>query len=280
MNGAPFQVFMSADTSFPQKLVDAGRTEGPVKVYAVGALIFLTTKKLDLSKGLAVLADPSVAQFANCNPETAPYGRAARRPSKKAGLFEQVKSKLVVAQTVTQALQFTLTSTDAGFVNKSALYSKEVKPYDKEGEYWFAVDPSLYSPISPGLRRDEGERLESGESRPSRVPLLARGPGRLRRLRLRSALSFDPVPFWVSFLLGLWVTGLLLVACFPLAWIFARSQGALGALDRIGDHPAPRAVAHRARASTSSSSSRPGDRWGASSSGHSTSAWPSASPAS
>jgi len=151
MNGAPHQVFLSADTSFPQKLVDAGLTEGPVKVYAVGALIFLTTKKLDLSKGLAVLADPSVAQFANCNPETAPYGKAAMEALQKAGLLEKVKSKLVVAQTVTQAFQFTLTSTDAGFVNKSVIYSKEGKPYDKEGEFWFAVDPSLYSPIAQGF---------------------------------------------------------------------------------------------------------------------------------
>jgi molybdate transport system substrate-binding protein len=151
LHGAPFQVFLSADTSFPQKLVDAEATDGPVKVYAVGALIFLTTKKLDLAKGLAVLADPSVVQFANCNPETAPYGRAAQEALVKAGLFDIVKSKLVVAQTVTQALQFTLTSTDAGFVNKSALYSKEVKPYDKEGLYWFAVDPALYTPIRQGF---------------------------------------------------------------------------------------------------------------------------------
>ena len=151
MNGAPFQVFMSADTSFPQKLVDAGETEGPVTTYAVGALIFLTTKKLDLSKGLSLLTDPSVTQFANCNPETAPYGRAAQEALRNAGLLDKVKSKLVVAQTVTQALQFTLTSTDAGFVNKSALCSKEVKAYDKEGEYWFAVDPSLYSPINQGF---------------------------------------------------------------------------------------------------------------------------------
>src|SRR5208337_1855247 len=121
------------------------------RVYAVGALIFLTTKKLDLSKGLTILADPSVAQFANCNPETAPYGRAAQEALQKAGLFDRVRCKVVLAQTVTQALQFTLTSTDAGFVNKSALYSKEVRPYDKEGEYWFAVDPSLYSPIEQGF---------------------------------------------------------------------------------------------------------------------------------
>lgn len=157
LNGAPFQVFLSADTSFPQKLVDAGRTAGPVKVYAVGALILLSTKKLDFSKGLAVLADPSVSQFANCNPETAPYGKAAQEALANSGLLEVVKSKLVVAQTVTQALQFTLTSTDAGFVNKSAIYSKEVAPYNQEGVHWIAVDPKLYSPINQGfvvIKRD------------------------------------------------------------------------------------------------------------------------------
>jgi molybdate transport system substrate-binding protein len=108
-------------------------------------------KKLDLTKGLAILADPSVAQFANTNPETAPYGRAAQEALVKAGLFDKVKSKLVTAQNVTQTLQFTLTSVDAGFVNKSALYSKEVMPYDREGVYWFAVDPSLYTPITQGF---------------------------------------------------------------------------------------------------------------------------------
>jgi molybdate transport system substrate-binding protein len=148
MNGAPYQVFLSADSEFPQKLVDAGYTDGPAKVYAVGTLIFLTTRRLDLAKGIAVLADPSVGRFAICNPETAPYGRAALEALEKSGLYESLKPKLVMAQTVTQALQYTLTSVDAGFVNKSALYSKEVQPYDKEGRYWFAVDPSLYAPIN------------------------------------------------------------------------------------------------------------------------------------
>lgn len=114
-------------------------------------MILLTTKDLDLSKGLAILTDPSVAQFANCNPETAPYGRAAQEALVKAGLYERVKSKIVMAQDVTQALQFTLTGADAGFVNKSALYSKALKPYDVEGKYWFAVDPSLYAPIRQGF---------------------------------------------------------------------------------------------------------------------------------
>jgi molybdate transport system substrate-binding protein len=151
LNGAPFQVYLSADTGFPRKLVEAGMAVGPVQVYAVGKLILLTTKQLDLSKGLAVLLDPAVVQFANCNPETAPYGRAAQEALQRTGIFDRVKSKLVVAQTVTQALQFTLTSTDAGFVNKSALSAKDVKQWDKEGVYWIDVDESLHAPISQGF---------------------------------------------------------------------------------------------------------------------------------
>ena len=146
-NGAPFQVFMSADTAFAQALVDAKLALGRAQVYTLGKLIFLTTKKLDLSKGLAVLEDPAVLHWANCNPETAPYGRAAKEALTKAGIYDAVAPKLVTAQNVTQALQFTLASADAGFVNKSALYTKEVQPYDKEGSFWFEVDPSLYAPI-------------------------------------------------------------------------------------------------------------------------------------
>lgn len=145
--GAPYQVFMSADTGFAQNLVDAKLTAGPAKVYAVGSLILLTVKDLDLSKGLAVLLDPKVAHWANCNPETAPYGRAAKEALTARGLYEAAQPKLVLAQNVSQALQFTLTAADCGFVNKSALYTKEVRPYDAKGKYWIEVEPSLYAPI-------------------------------------------------------------------------------------------------------------------------------------
>ncbi|MEI6385757.1 MAG: molybdate ABC transporter substrate-binding protein [Spirochaetota bacterium] len=151
LNGAPFELFLSADTAMPQRLVEAGLTEGQVKVYALGSLIFLTTRKLDLAKKLAVLLDPAVSQFAISNPETAPYGLAARQALVKEGLYPALQSKLVMGQNVTQTLQFTLTSVDGGFVNKSALASKEVAPFDLEGRYWFAVDPALYEPITQGF---------------------------------------------------------------------------------------------------------------------------------
>jgi molybdate transport system substrate-binding protein len=148
LNGAPFQLFMSADTGFARAIVDAKRSAGPAEVYAFGSLILLTTKDLDLSKGLTVLLDPKVEHWANCNPETAPYGKAAKEALAAKGIYEAALPKLVLAQNVTQALQFTLTAADCGFVNKSALYTKEVRGYDVQGKYWIEVDPSLYAPIA------------------------------------------------------------------------------------------------------------------------------------
>ena len=149
--GAPIEVFLSADRGFAQRLVDAGLATGPVTTYSVGKLIFLAIKPIDLSQGIDVLLDPAVVQYANCNPETAPYGRAATDAMIKAGIYERVKAKQVTAQTITQAVQYTLTATSFGFINKSALYSKDVQRYNHEGKFWFEVDPKLYPPIEQGF---------------------------------------------------------------------------------------------------------------------------------
>jgi len=161
LNGSPVQVFLSADRGFAQKVVDAGLATGPVKTYAVGKLIFLATKPVNLSQGVAVVLDPAVVQFANSNPETAPYGRAAVEAMKNAGVYDRAQTKQVMGQNITQALQFTLTATNFGFVNKSALYTKDVAPFNQEGKFWFEVDPRLYSPIEQGF-----VVLKAAEARP------------------------------------------------------------------------------------------------------------------
>ena len=149
--GAPFGVFLSADRVFAQKLVDLGAGVGPVRTYAVGKLILLATKPMDCARGLLVLTDPGVAQVANSDPTTAPYGRAAVEALTRAGIYDQVRVKIVTSQSVAQALQFTLTATGFGFVAKSALASKEVKPLDHEGVNWYEVDPALYAPLDQGF---------------------------------------------------------------------------------------------------------------------------------
>jgi len=148
--GAPFDVFLSADLSFAQKLVAAHLTTGPVRTYAFGTLILLSTRPLDFSRGLEVLRDPSLAQVALANPETAPYGQASVEALKAAGLWAEVQPRIVTAQTIAQALQFTLTATGLGFVAKSALAAPEVKPYSERGRYWVEVDPRLHGPLAQG----------------------------------------------------------------------------------------------------------------------------------
>ena len=150
-NGAPFDLLLSADVEFPQRLADRGLSVGPPEVYATGKLILLSTQ-IDLAGGLGVLAGPSVRQFALANPETSPYGRAAVRALKTAGLWPALQPKAVVAQTITQALEFTVTATGIGLVNKSALYSSDLSRYlNQEGHRWLALDPITYAPLKQAL---------------------------------------------------------------------------------------------------------------------------------
>ena len=147
-NGAPFDLFLSADQAFPQKLTSGGWTAGPPQIYATGSLILFSVQPRDFQRGLAVLADPRVSQFAMANPETAPYGKAAREALTSAGLWPTVQAKAVTAESITQAVQFATQATGLGLINKSALFSNELARYrDKVGVHWFEVDPRSYAPL-------------------------------------------------------------------------------------------------------------------------------------
>lgn len=147
-NGAPFQVFMAADTGFPDRIVKAGLAAGDWKIYARGKLVLLSVRPRDFSSGLSLLTKAEVERFAIANPETAPYGKASVQALQKAGLWEAVKGKAVTAQNIAQAVQYTLTAADLGFVNKSALYTADLAAYsDKEGVNWMEVDERTHAPL-------------------------------------------------------------------------------------------------------------------------------------
>lgn len=147
-NGAPFQVFMSADTSFPDRLAKGGFAADAPKVYARGKLVLLSAKPRDFSAGLGILKQADIERIAIANPETAPYGKASVQTLQAAGIWDSVKAKIVTAQNIAQAVQYALTAADVGFVNKSALYTKDLAAYtDKEGVNWIEVDPSTHDPI-------------------------------------------------------------------------------------------------------------------------------------
>ena len=149
-SGAPFDLFLSADMKFPESLYAENIAVTKPVVYASGALAMVSTKGLDLSKGMAVVADPKVEKVAIANPKTAPYGTASVEAFKNANVFETVEPKLVQGDSIGQALQFAMTAADVGFVNASAFYSDKMKAY-KKGVQWVDVDPKLYTPIAQGI---------------------------------------------------------------------------------------------------------------------------------
>lgn len=108
LNGAPFDVFLAADLGFPQRVIAAGLAEEtePV-VYARGTLVLWTRKDgRFLSLSMDSLKDPALKSVAMANPEHAPYGRAAKAALEHLGLYEGLKSKLVIAENIAQTAQF------------------------------------------------------------------------------------------------------------------------------------------------------------------------------
>jgi molybdate transport system substrate-binding protein len=164
-NGAPFDLFLSADAEFPAKVVEKGLADGRAFPYAYGKLVVWVPKasRLDLDgKGLAALADPSVQKLAIANPEVAPYGRAAKAALEKAGLWEKLRERIVMGQNVSQAAQFVQSgNAQAGLVPLSLA---RTPPLSEEGRSW-AVPASSYERIEqagvviqgakePGLARE------------------------------------------------------------------------------------------------------------------------------
>lgn len=129
--GAPFQMFLSADEGFVSKLADAGKTLDRGELYAVGRVVILVPHgsplKADgqLNDLAAALADGRLRKFAIANPEHAPYGKRAVEALKHAGLWEKIKDKLVLGENVSQAAQF---ATSGGTQGGIIAYSLALAP--------------------------------------------------------------------------------------------------------------------------------------------------------
>lgn len=131
--GAPFELFLSADEAYVQALVDAGRAEGPGALYAVGRIaLFLPhgspVKADNKLRDLAAAAqDGRLKKLALANPEHAPYGRAAREALQRAGAWEAVQSKLVLGENAGQAARFAASgSAQAAILPLSLVRSEEL----------------------------------------------------------------------------------------------------------------------------------------------------------
>jgi molybdate transport system substrate-binding protein len=148
-NGAPFDVFLSADMGFPEALAKAGHADAAsLTPFAVGRLVLWTTKPgVDVSGVRAAVLSPAVHSLAIANTGTAPYGRAARQALESLGLWSDAQPKLVTAEDISQTAQFVETgNADAGFVALSAVLSPKLKGKGR----WLEVPASLYRPIVQG----------------------------------------------------------------------------------------------------------------------------------
>lgn len=146
-NGAPFDLFFSADATYPEELEAAGLAEAHTLYrYAVGRIVAWAPagSRLDFSKlGLRALLDPTVQRIAIANPEHAPYGRAAVAALRDAGIYEQVKAKLVYGENISQAAQFVESgNAQAGIVAMSLALS----PAMKDGKSWI-IPEHMHAPI-------------------------------------------------------------------------------------------------------------------------------------
>ncbi|MDQ1338800.1 MAG: molybdate transport system substrate-binding protein [Campylobacterota bacterium] len=149
-NGAPYGIFMSADMEYPEALYNEGLAVAKPIIYANGALAYLSSKKLDFSKGIKILNGKDISKIAIANPKTAPYGAAAIEAIKKSGIYEEIKGNFVYGESISQAVSYAVTAADVGLVPKSSLYGDKMIKY-KEGINWTSVDEKLYSPIEQGL---------------------------------------------------------------------------------------------------------------------------------
>jgi len=135
-NGAPFDVFLSADVEYPRQLAEAGLADpSTLQLYATGHLVVWARResKLDLSRGLAALTDAKVRHVAIANPKYAPYGRAAVAALRAARLYDAVQPKLVMGESLAQAAQLVESgNADVGLLSRSLVLGPTLKP---EGTY-------------------------------------------------------------------------------------------------------------------------------------------------
>lgn len=159
-NGAPFEVFLSADDSTPARLEQAGQgVEGSRFTYAIGTLVLWSPRAGFVDDQGAVLSKGDFRHLAIANPKAAPYGLAALQTLDKLGLSDGLKSKLVEGQNITQALQFVSTgNAELGFVALSQVYKDG---QITSGSAW-VVPEAMYQPI-----RQDALILKKGADNPA-----------------------------------------------------------------------------------------------------------------
>jgi molybdate transport system substrate-binding protein len=145
--GAPYDIFVSADLKYPEEIHRVGLAAFPPKVYARGQLALWSSQN-DWQVGIEELSNPHIAHIAIANPKTAPYGIAAIQVLERLGVLEVVEDQLVYGESVSQVNQFIMTgAVEVGFTALSVLKA----PRMNQQINWTTVDTSWYNPILQGV---------------------------------------------------------------------------------------------------------------------------------
>jgi len=147
-NGAPYDVFLSADTEFPEKLFKEGFTTKKPVIYARGSLVICSNQDIGFENWERVLLTGRIKKIAIANPATAPYGRAAAEVLKRKGILDNIQSKIVTGESISQVNTYITTGVaDIGFTTQALVKD----PKNKTKLYWQVIDPQYYAPIEQAM---------------------------------------------------------------------------------------------------------------------------------
>jgi len=147
-NGAPFDVFLSADMAFPETLFKNGFAKEKPVVYASGSLIICSTQNIGFENWERLLLSARIKKIAIANPAIAPYGKAAEQLLRDKGILDDAKSKAVYGESISQVNTYITTGVaDIGFTTQSLV--KELA--NKSPLFYTVVDPKTYDPILQGM---------------------------------------------------------------------------------------------------------------------------------
>jgi molybdate transport system substrate-binding protein len=145
--GAPFDLYFSADIAYPRELARQGMAASTVKPYAVGRIV-LWSNSMDATKmTLASLTDPNITRIAIANPMHAPYGKRAEEALRASGLWDRLQPKLVFGENISQTAQYVLSgNAQAGILALSLVINPGLA---KKGGYYLIPD-KLHNPLEQG----------------------------------------------------------------------------------------------------------------------------------
>lgn len=160
LNGAPYDLYFSADIAYPEKLLDSGHAVGEVSLYATGRIV-LWSRQIDVKTLRAqALLHESVKKIAIANPEHAPYGARAKEFLQSNAMWQKVEPNLVYGENISQAANYALMGgADIGIIALSLAVAPTMA--DK-GSFWL-IPSEMHQPLEQGyvlLKRAENNPLQ------------------------------------------------------------------------------------------------------------------------